>query len=293
MATLRIRHGTTYQYGLPVDFHPHRLMLRPRESHEVRLLDMSLTVDPPAHIHWASDVFGNTIATATFQSTSDHLIIESDVTIELNAPAWPVFDIASSATSYPFRYDDDAWIDLGALTHPGYSDPNNRLRSWALGFVRGEATNTLALLLDINAGLSNYVWYQSRDEEGTQSPLASLDRGWGSCRDFAVLFVDAVRHLGFGARLVSGYSHDFSGTGQGSLGIGSTHAWAEVYVPGAGWIAFDPTNRTMGGGNLIPVATGRHIQQLVPVAGSFTSGNPVYTDMRVEVAIQETFPPIR
>jgi transglutaminase-like putative cysteine protease len=254
---------------------------------------MNLTVDPVASIHWTSDVFGNTIATATPQFPSNHLVIESTVTLELNTLPWPVFDIAASATCYPFRYDDESWTDLGALTRPGYSDPNNRLRKWARGFVHGETTNTLALLLDINAGLSNYIWYQSRDEEGTQSPLASLDRGWGSCRDFAVLFVDAVRHLGFGARLVSGYSHDFSGTGQGTLGTGSTHAWAEVYVPGAGWIAFDPTNQTMGGGNLIPVATGRHILQLVPVAGSFTGGSPVYTDMRVEVAIHESPPPIR
>lgn len=203
------------------------------------------------------------------------------------------FPIAASAISHPFLYDADDWIDLGALTIPSYDDPNNRIGHWARGFVRGPSTDTLALLKDVNEGISGYLFYQSRDEEGTQSPQASLDRGWGSCRDFAVLFVEAVRHLGFGARLVSGYCHDFDKTGPGPQDAGSTHAWAEVYVPGAGWIAFDPTNRTMGGGNLIPVATGRHILQLVPVAGSFTEGGPMFTDMRVEVNIHEPPPLFR
>jgi transglutaminase-like putative cysteine protease len=262
-------------------------MLRPRESHDVGVLDMDLTLDPPARIRWTQDVWGNLIATATFDGMSDHLFVESTVTLELNAAPWPVFDIAASAIFYPFRYDDEAWTDLGALTQPGYDDPSHRLRNWVRGFIRGETTDTLSLLKDINAGISSTLSYQSRDAEGTQSPLASLDRGWGSCRDFAVLFVEAVRLLGFGARIVSGYSHDLDTTRLGTQGSGSTHAWAEVYLPGAGWIVFDPTNQAVGGANLIPVAVGRHILQLVPVAGGFFTTGETSTDMRVEVSITQ------
>ena len=135
------------------------------------------------------------------------MAIDSVARIELDAVAWPVFDIAASAIVYPFRYSDTDWTDLGALTALQYPDPDGRLRGWARGFVRGTTTDTLALLKDLGAGVADAILYQSRDEEGTQSPIATLDRGWGSCRDFAVLFAEAARCLGFGARIVSGYLH--------------------------------------------------------------------------------------
>ena len=135
------------------------------------------------------------------------MAIDSVARIDLDAVAWPVFDIAASAIVYPFRYSDADWTDLGALTALQYPDPDGRLHAWARGFVRGPTTDTLALLKDLGAGVADAVLYQSRDEEGTQSPLATLDRGWGSCRDFAVLFAEAARCLGFGARIVSGYLH--------------------------------------------------------------------------------------
>ena len=167
--------------------------------------------------------------------------------LELDAAAWPVFDMAASAISYPFRYSDEEWTDLGALAIQQYPDPSGRLRAWAQGFVRNSPTDTLALLKDLSAGVPGWISYQSREDEGTQSPTETLDRGWGSCRDFAVLFVEAARSLGFGARIVSGYLYNPDQDRLGSDGAGSTHAWAEVYVPGAGWITFDPTNRSVGG----------------------------------------------
>jgi transglutaminase-like putative cysteine protease len=130
-----------------------------------------------------------------------------------------------------------------------------------------------------------WISYQSRDAEGTQSPVATLERTWGSCRDLAILFIEAVRTLGFGARVVSGYLHDPAQDALGSTGAGSTHAWAEVYVTGAGWIAFDPTNRSVGGVNLIPVAVGRDIRQVMPVTGSFTGEGATCTEMAVEVSV--------
>ncbi len=136
------------------------------------------------------------------------------------------------------------------------------------------------------AGVSKWIRYQSREDEGTQSPPETLDRGWGSCRDFAVLFAEAARSLGFGARIVSGYLYNPGQDSAGSEGAGSTHAWAEVYVPGAGWITFDPTNRSVGGFNLIPVAVARDIRQVVPVSGSFVGMSDAFMGMEVEVSVK-------
>lgn len=286
MPRLNIRHRTEYRFGSQVLPGPHRLMLRPRETRELRLLAFDLSVRPEAVLTWSHDVAGNSIASAVFSGPTDTLTIESRMSVALDAPAWPVFDIAAAAQSYPFRYADDDWIDLGALARPQYADVSGRLSDWVEGFVMRRPTDTLSLLKDVAAGVSGRVSYQSRDVEGTQGPLETLDRGWGSCRDFAVLFAEAVRTLGFGARIVSGYIHDTSRGSVGSAGSGSTHAWVEAFVPGAGWIAFDPTNRSMGSANLIPVAAARHIAQVSPVSGSFhgTVAGPVR--MAVEVVVE-------
>lgn len=282
IVTLRILHRTIYRYRQPVAFGPHRLMLRPRESRDLRLVDFDLRISPAANVTWAHDVQGNAVATATFGTMDDTVTIESRSGIELDAVAWPVFSIAASAIVYPFMYGAEDWTDLGALTARQYADPSDRLGTWARGFVRGPSTDTLAMLKDLGAGVADAVRYQSRDEEGTQSPTATLDRGWGSCRDFAVLFAEAARSLGFGARIVSGYLH---APNPDAFGASATHAWAEVFVPGAGWITFDPTNRSVGGANLIPVAVVRDIRQAVPVAGSFAGPSDALIGMAVDVAV--------
>jgi transglutaminase-like putative cysteine protease len=264
---------------------PHRLMLRPRESRDLRLVSIDVAVAPRATVTWAHDVAGNTVATASFEAVSDHLVVESTVELELDAAAWPVFDIAAAAISYPFRYSDDEWTDLGALTIQQYPDEDGRLMSWARAFIRSDPTDTLSLLKDLSAGVSTTISYRRRDDEGTQSPIETLERGWGSCRDFAVLFVEAVRSLGFGARLVSGYLYNPERDIFGSREGGSTHAWAEVYIPGAGWITFDPTSRSVGGANLIPVAVARDIGEVVPVAGSFVGAGDAFHEMSVEVSV--------
>ena len=288
MIPLQIRHTTTYRYRVPVQLRPHRLMLRPRESRDVRLMSIDVTVKPDAALSWSQDVFGNAIATATFGAMAETLTIESVAGLQLEAAAWPVFDIAASAISYPFQYSAEEWTDLGALTAMRYPDPNGRLPAWARGFIRSVPTDTLSMLKDLNAGVAAWISYQSRDDEGAQSPLETLDRGWGSCRDFAVLFVEAARSLGFGARIVSGYIYDPSWTAVGSSGAGTTHAWAEVYVPGAGWITFDPTNRSVGGSNLIPVAVARDIQHAMPVTGAFVGATDAFLGMSVEVLVSSS-----
>jgi transglutaminase-like putative cysteine protease len=285
LITLRIQHRTTYRYRQPVSLGPHRLMLRPRESRDLRLISSDVALTPNAVVTWAHDVFGNAVATASFQALADNLVIDSVAELQLNAAAWPVFDIAASAIFYPFRYSDDEWTDLGALTVQQYPDAAGRLGSWARAFVGGNPTDTLALLKDLSVGVSGWIRYQSREDQGTQSPIQTLDRGWGSCRDFAVIFVEAARSLGFGARIVSGYLYNPGQDIVGTEGTGSTHAWAEVYVPGAGWITFDPTNRGVGGFNLIPVAVARDIRIAMPVTGSFVGMTDDFQEMSVEVLV--------
>jgi transglutaminase-like putative cysteine protease len=260
-------------------------MLRPRESRDLRLISSDLTVTPAAAVTWAHDVFGNAVATATFQTMSTHVVIDSAAVLELDAAAWPVFDIAPSAISFPFRYSDDEWADLGPLAIPQYPDEAMRLRSWAHRFMISNPTDTLAFLKDLNHAVAETIRYQSREAEGTQSPTETLDRGWGSCRDFAALFAEAARSLGFGARLVSGYLYNRDQQGVGSKDGGSTHAWAEIYVPGAGWITFDPTNRSVGGFNLIPVAVVRDIRRAIPVSGMFFGSTGAFAEMSVEVRV--------
>jgi hypothetical protein len=165
------------------------------------------------------------------------------------------------------------------------ADPAGRLRGWAHSFVCGNPTGTLALLTDLSAGVSRSIHYQRREDEGTQSPIQTLDRGWGSCRDFAVLFVEAARSLGFGARIVSGYLYNPNRDIVDSRDAASTHAWTEVYVPGAGWITFDPTTCSVCGFNLIPVAVARDIREAMPVAGSFVGWSNAFQEMSVDVLV--------
>jgi len=260
-------------------------MLRPRESREVRLVSYDLAVTPRAPVTWAYDVFGNAVGNAVFQEQTEQLDVTSTAKLELAAVPWPIFDIDASAISYPFRYSDEEWTDLGFLVNQQYPDQSWQLSNWAKSFIASDQTDTLSLLKDLSAGVSRWVSYESREDEGTQSPIQTLERRVGSCRDFAVLFAEAARSLGFGARLVSGYlqpAHDVLG----SQGEGSTHAWAEIYIPGAGWITFDPTNGTMGGFGLIPVAVVRDIRLAIPVAGAFQGPGNALIDMVVEVFVR-------
>ena len=287
MITLRVRHQTVYRFQKPVSLGPHRLMLRPRESRDVKVLSNEVATNPAGAQTWAQDVFGNAVATVVFSQMADSLTIDATSELRLHAQPWPIFDIAVSAMSFPFRYSDDEWTDLGALTAPQYPDTAGRLATWARGFVGGPRTDTLALLKDLSTGVSKWVSYQSRDEEGSQSPTETLDRGWGSCRDFAVLLVEAARALGFGARIVSGYLFNPNQTLVGAAGGGSTHAWAEIYAPGAGWISFDPTNQGVGGQNLIPIGVGRNIRQVMPVGGSYVGDSGASPTLAVSVAVDE------
>jgi len=285
MASFSIRHATTYSYRRPVQLGVHRLQLRPRENRDIQIVSMELVISPASTVSWANDVFGNAIASATFAAPTDRLTIESRVTLAHNAAPHPQFDIADSAAAFPFAYALDEVSDLGALLIPQFVDPAGRLPRWAQGFIRSSPTNTLALLKDINDAILAWVEYEAREDQGTQSPLITLDRRRGSCRDIAVLMIEAVRWLGFGARIVSGYLINRNTDMVGTSGTGSTHAWVEIFLPGAGWITFDPTNRTVGDFSVIPIAVARDIKQAVPVSGSYAGEADDFLGMTVEVSV--------
>jgi transglutaminase-like putative cysteine protease len=263
-------------------------MLRPRDSHDLRLIQTNLTFLPMASVRWLHDVFGNSVAIASFAEPSTKLQIESSLQLETYTAPRPTFQITPEALSYPFIYSPDDRIDLGRMLERQYPDPAGQLGAWARGFVRSNPTDTSALLVDLNNGVGARIRYQSRNAEGTQTPVETLDRGWGSCRDLAVLLIEAARSLGFGARVVTGYLYRPSADGHvsDSIGAGTTHAWADIYVPGSGWIAYDPTNGTIGGDNLIRVAVTRDIAQAIPVAGSFVGAPDSYLGMTVDVSVR-------
>ncbi|HEX8414423.1 MAG TPA: transglutaminase family protein [Sphingomicrobium sp.] len=279
---LHIRHNTMYRYARPISLQDHQLMIFPRGSHELRILSSSLRCTPEADVQWSQDVFGNVVATASFGEPADELVIESLVTVEQCAPAWPVFHIAPGAHSYPFAYSDSELLDLCSFLSPQHADLDGTVTTWANGFVFSCPTDTLSLLKDINNGVLRDVRYRTRDEAGTQAPAETLQQASGSCRDIAALFIDAVRRLGLGARAVSGYLYDpdaWSGD------AGSTHAWAEVYLPSAGWVAFDPTHQRVGSAHLVPVAVGRCNGQIMPVTGGYAGAPEDFIRMDVSVSV--------
>jgi transglutaminase-like putative cysteine protease len=294
MKPLTVRHVTTYRYARPVAFGPHRLMLRPRDSHDLRLVGTELVLSPGAGLRWMHDVFGNSVAIAEFAEAAPELRIESTLHLERYALDQPVFELDPDAAEYPFVYSSDDRADLGRHLERHSPDPSGLIDEWAKGFVARKPTGTLALLADINAGIKAQFAYRSREEEGTQTPQETLRTRSGTCRDFAFLMMEAVRSLGFGARFVTGYLYDpklDGGAGNGTLGAGSTHAWCAIYLPGAGWVEYDPTNALIGNEALIRVAVTRDPSQALPVAGSFIGDPADYQGMSVEVTVAAGAPP--
>ncbi len=277
---LAIRHETTYRFARPVSFNPHRLMLRPRGQLDLTVCNHVLDCSPPARVSWSQDVQGNPVATAEFDQPAAELKIVSRLDVVTTAPAWPLFLIDPRAHAYPFAYDEDERADLGALCRPEH--PHTAVAAWARAFIRSKPTDTLSLLKDLNAGVLAAATYRPRDEEGVQPGAETLHLGSGSCRDLAALFIDAARHLGFGARAVSGY---LLPSEEPAADANTTHAWAEVYLPGAGWIAFDPTHGRVGAGGLIAVAVGRRNASVMPVAGSYAGAAADFLGMTTAVEV--------
>lgn len=286
MPLLTVSHTTVYRYGEPVGLGEHRMMFRPRASHDLRLIGVELTITPrPAHLRWLHDPFDNSVAVATFEGTTSELRFESTVTLEHVETTLPEYPLEEYARTYPFRYSDEDFPNLErGLTHH-YADVS--VAQWALQFLDpADTTATMKILRAMTCGIREQFKYNRRMEKGVQSPAETLRIGRGSCRDFAVLMMEAARSLGIAARFVSGYI--FMPDRSGLAGGGSTHAWMQAYLPGAGWVDFDPTNSIIGNRNLIRVAVAWTPDQVPPLWGTYDGPAEAFLGMDVTVNVCET-----
>ena len=292
MPTIRIVHTTEYRYAQPVRFSTHRLMLRPRDSHDLVLSNAMLGITPPAAAaRWAHDVFGNSICYLDFAgAVSDRLRIVSTLDL-VHFPTeidQPLATLDPRAEIYPFGYDVEEFPDLARSLERHHPDPERRIDAWAAAFLPADGyVGTFDLLIAITEAIHRDFVYEGRAAEGTHPPLVTLESGRGACRDFALLMMEAVRSLGFAARFVSGYLYDaaLEKAAERMVGGGATHAWCSVYLPGAGWVEFDPTNGLVAGRNLIRVCTARTPEQAVPVAGRFIGRRSDFMGLAVDVEV--------
>lgn len=280
MQRYRIRHHTSYTYDAEVRLHAHALRLRPREGHELRIEASWLRLSPTAMLRWHRDAEDNSVAIATFSEPTCSLTIESEVLIQQYHEDPLDFLVAPEALFFPFQYGSEEQLLLAPYLGP--VDRDGALERWLAGLhAPGEHLQTYALLERISSRIRHTLHYMRREEPGVQTPAHTLSSGSGSCRDFATLFLAAARLLGLAARFVSGYLHDPLSPEAG----GSTHAWAEVYLPGAGWTGFDPTTGTLAGTDHVAVAVSYRPDAVPPVAGSFRG--PARSTMTVGVWVTQ------
>ncbi|MGJ7043432.1 transglutaminase-like putative cysteine protease [Shinella sp. BE166] len=287
MTIFSVRHVTTYQYKRRVAFGEHRLLFRPRDSFDQTLLNSRLSVEPqPDRIRWILDVFGNCVALVGFSQTSRNLRFETIIRLEHTPQAAMDLQIDERALTYPFVYDAEEAPDLESTIKRHYPDPDGEIARWAQQFVKiGQPTETGHLLMTMCYAIHEGFAYARRMAHGTQAPLETLKLRHGTCRDFALLMMEAARSLGLAARFVTGYIYVPDRDGSTTLGGGSTHAWCQVYLPGAGWVEFDPTNGIVGNRDLIRVGVARDPRQAIPLWGSYDGRASDFENMSVQVNV--------
>src|SRR6202011_1649699 len=282
MPLLTIHHKTEYRYAHPVAFGEHRIMLRPRDGHDQRVLSSQLEIVPePMSLRWIHDVFGNSVAIATFDELAETLSF-----ISTHPPEEFALTPDDPAYFYPFLYDDEEFPDLVQFITPQYGDPTGELSAWARNFLDAEGpTPTFKILSNMTHGIREVFAYRRRHEQGTQHPLDTLRTRSGTCRDYALFMIEALRRLGIAARFVSGYLFIHGDREHGYVGGGSTHAWVQVYLPSAGWIEFDPTNGIVGSRDLIRVAVARDPRQAIPLHGTYLGSADAFLGMEVSINV--------
>ena len=270
MTIFSVHHTTTYRYKRPVRPGQHQLLFRPRDSFDQRLLDCRLTIQPePVDIRWIHDVFGNCVTLVDFAASTTHLTFDTSIRLEHTPENSPDFLIEDYARSHPFAYHPEELPDLVPYTRRHHGD-DHAVDEWLASFVTiGASQPTGRLLMTLNEAIAEGFSYQRRTARGTQTPAETLALQQGTCRDFALLMMEAARSLGFAARFITGYVYVPARDGPVRLGGGSTHAWCQIYVPGSGWVEFDPTNGIVGNRDLIRVGVARTPQQAVPLSGTY------------------------
>jgi transglutaminase-like putative cysteine protease len=299
MTSLTIRHVTTYRYRQPVAFGEHRMMLRPRESHDQKIIEASLGITPqPSRLRFVEDDFGNHVAIAEFTGQATELSFESVVSLEHSPSDTAALDLEDAARIFPVDYTGSELPEVADCLQRRHPDPENEIGRWAGQFLHaGGRIGTLELLTRLSQGIQQGFLYRRREAKGIQAPLETLRLGHGCCRDFALLMIEAARALGFAGRFASGYlaipidqpvqpgMSPAVGSSQGDTPHGATHAWAQVYLPGAGWVDFDPTCGSVGKSALVTVAVVRDPDHALPLHGTFIGAatDPLGMEVRVSV----------
>ena len=288
-----ITHTTVYRYSKPVTFGEHRVMFRPRDSHDLRVLATDLQVSPEAIVRMIQDPHSNSVALVQPIKPSLELRLTASFTIERADVTQDLSLLSPSAEFLPFAYSLQDRLDLEHYLRPHHDDPDGKLIAWAHQFFRHDGpTGTRDLMERMNQYINQSFRYETRDEEGTQSPLQTLALGSGSCRDYALLMMEAMRRLGVATRFVSGYLYDTAldinaaGNDGAMTGAGATHAWLQAYLPGAGWVAYDPTNNLLGGNQLIRVGVARDPAFAAPVSGSWFGEADAYVGLEASVQVK-------
>ena len=281
MQRLNISHVTEYLFSAPVSLLPHRLLLRPRENHNVRVESSALEIFPAHTLQWKRDVLDNSVALVSFTEPSDRLRIASSVVIQHYEENPFDFLLDDYAVMHPFDYAKEDQVELAPFLQAVYPADQEAVRRWVDGLGLRWPMETFTLLDRLNRETASRFFYEMREEPGVQSPTLTLTRSSGSCRDFAALFMEACRHFGLASRFVSGYLF----TSDADTANASTHAWAEVYLPGAGWKGFDPTSGLVTGNRYIAVAVAHHPEAVPPVAGSYISPTGLYPALNVAVRV--------
>jgi len=282
MKRYRIIHRTYYNYTDTVVLGAHELLLRPREGHDLRIESFLLNITPDAKVYWHRDVEGNSVAVANFTKPAQQLTVESEVIIQQFNESPLDFIVADYAINYPFNYDQRDQFLLSPYRVLPDQETRELLNNWIFEIWKnGEQVQTYTLLQRITAAIYTTLVYTIREEPGVQSAKQTLSLGSGSCRDLALLFMEAVKCLGLASRFVSGYLHAPLMSSQ----VGSTHAWAEVYLPGGGWKGFDPTIGDIVGTDHIPVAVSRLAEAVPPISGSYSG--PAGSELDVGVWVSE------
>jgi transglutaminase-like putative cysteine protease len=280
MPILTVRHITTYHYRRPVAFGEHRMMLRPRDDDDQKVLESELRITPePSQLTWTKDIFGNHVATARFADRASELRFDSTIHLDHAPGGFHAADIDDFARTYPFAYAEDR-SDLARFIAP--LSPHPELDRWTAKFLRQNGSaDTRELLVELTQTINQHFKHVTRYEKGTQNPIKTLKLGSGSCRDLAVLMIAVLRSLRIAARFVSGYLNldDDRVTG------GNTHAWVQVYVPGPGWVDFDPSSGMVGNQNLVRVAVVREPCEAIPLQGTWIGTASDHLAMNVAVKV--------
>jgi len=287
MTIFTVHHLTVYRYRRTIRPGLHRLLFRPRDSYDQRLLDSQLRITPaPAEIRWIHDVFGNCVTLIDFSCSCERIEFETTIRLDHSPENVPDFRIEDYARTHPFSYTTEEHVDLAQCVRRHHPD-DGELEAWLGKFLPlGAPQPTGRLLMTLNEAIAQGFQYRRRSLEGTQTPSETLRSQRGTCRDFALLMMEAARLLGFAARFVSGYVYVPDRDGPARLGGGSTHAWCQIYVPGSGWVEFDPTNGIVGNRDLIRVAVTRTPSQAVPLSGIYWGDDKSELGMETAVNVK-------